>query len=404
VNLVFKRALLIILDGVGIGALPDADLYGDAGSNTLGNLARAVGGFDLSNLASLGLGNIAPLEGMPPAAEPLGAYGVMREASPGKDSTSGHWEMTGVQLKAPFPTYPDGFPPEVMQAFEKAIGRGTLGNYAASGTVIIQDLGDEHVRTGKPIVYTSADSVFQIAAHEDVIPVEELYDMCRKARKILAGKHAVGRVIARPFVGSSGNYTRTTRRKDFSLEPIDRTLLDLMSEAGYDVVTAGKVCYLFASRGVTESVKAPTNKDVTDSVISLLGGDQTGLLFANLVDFDMLWGHRNDVEGFYRGLREFDRRLPEIMSAMRDDDVLFITADHGNDPTTPSTDHSREQVPVLAYGAGVRPGVDLGVRASFADLGATIAENFGIALKAGKSFLSEIAASRGPVGESDNDG
>jgi phosphopentomutase len=391
VNPAFKRVVLIVLDGVGIGALPDADAYGDAGSNTLGNLARAVGGFDLPNLGALGLGNIAPLEGMPPAAEPLGAFGVMQETSPGKDSTSGHWEMTGVELARPFPTYPDGFPPEVMKAFEKAIGRGTLGNYAASGTVIIQDLGDEHVRTGKPIVYTSADSVFQIAAHEDVIPVDDLYDMCWKARNILKGKHAVGRVIARPFVGTSGKYTRTTRRKDFSLEPIDKTLLDLMSGAGYDVVTAGKVCYLFARRGVTESLKAPTNRDVTDSVIGLLGRDLNGLIFANLVDFDMLWGHRNDVEGFYGGLREFDGRLPEIMSAMREDDALFLTADHGNDPTTPSTDHSREQVPVLAYGGRVRPGVNIGVRKSFADLGATIAENFGIALKAGKSFLAEIA-------------
>ncbi len=394
-GLVFKRSLLIILDGVGIGALPDAASYGDEGSNTLGNLARAVGGLDLPNLAALGLGNIAPLEGMPPAPRPLGAYGVMHERSPGKDSTSGHWEMTGVVLDKPFPTYPDGFPPEVMQAFEKAIGRGTLGNYAASGTVIIQDLGDEHVRTGKPIVYTSADSVFQIAAHEEVIPVEDLYEMCRKARKILTGRHAVGRVIARPFVGTSGEYTRTTRRKDFSLEPPDKTLLDLMSEAGLDVVTVGKVCYLFANRGVTRSLKAPTNKDVMDSVIGLLAEDGAGLVFANLVDFDMLWGHRNDVEGFYGGLREFDRRLPEIMSAMGEEDVLFITADHGNDPTTPSTDHSREQVPVLAWGAALRPGVDLGVRKSFADLGATMAENFGLELKAGESFLGEIASTGG---------
>lgn len=389
-SLVFKRVLLIVLDGVGIGALPDADLYGDSGSNTLGNLAHAVGGLDLPNLQRLGLGNIVALEGMRPVKRPLGAYGIMMETSPGKDSTSGHWEMTGLALDRPFPTYPDGFPAEVMEAFEKAIGRGTLGNYPASGTTIIQDLGDEHVATGKPIVYTSADSVFQIAAHEDVIPVADLYEMCWKARKILKGKHAVGRVIARPFVGKSGKYTRTTRRKDFSLEPVGKTLLDLMSDAGLDVVTAGKVCYLFAKRGVTQSIKAPTNKDVTDSVIALLGQDIEGLIFANLVDFDMLWGHRNDVEGFYGGLREFDRRLPEIMAAMRGDDALFITADHGNDPTTPSTDHSREQVPVLVYGDKVKPGVDLGVRASFADLGATIAENFGIVLKAGESFLREI--------------
>ena len=390
-NPAFKRVLLIILDGVGIGALPDAGLYGDQGSNTLGNLARAVGGFDLPNLRGLGLGNIIPLDGMPPVERPRASYGIMRERSPGKDSTSGHWEMTGIILKRPFPTYPDGFPAEVMEAFEKAIGRGTLGNYAASGTVIIQELGDEHVKTGKPIVYTSADSVFQIAAHEEVIPVEELYDMCLTARRILTGEHAVGRVIARPFVGKSGAYTRTTRRKDFSLEPVGKTLLDLMSEAGLDVVTAGKVCYLFAKRGVTESLRAPTNADVMDSVVSLLGRDDLkGLIFANLVDFDMLWGHRNDVEGFYGGLREFDRGLPRILSAMRQNDALFITADHGNDPTTPSTDHSREQVPVLVYGSKVKPGVDLGTRESFSDLGATIAENFGIDLGAGKSFLGEI--------------
>jgi phosphopentomutase len=389
-SLVFKRVLLIVLDGVGIGALPDADLYGDSGSNTLGNMANAVGGLDLPNLEKLGLGNIAPLKGVEPAKQPLGAYGIMKEISPGKDSTSGHWEMMGVVLDGPFPTYPEGFPPEVMEAFEKAIGRGTLGNYPASGTTIIRDLGDEHVATGKPIVYTSADSVFQIAAHEDVIPVADLYEMCWKARKILTGRHAVGRVIARPFVGRSGNYTRTTRRKDFSLEPIDKTLLDLMSAAGLDVVTAGKVCYLFAKRGITESLKAPTNKDVTDSIITLLGRDIEGLVFANLVDFDMLWGHRNDIEGFYGGLTEFDRRLAEILAAMRGEDALFITADHGNDPTTPSTDHSREQVPVLVYGERVKPGVDLGVRASFADLGATIAENFGIGLKAGRSFLGKI--------------
>jgi len=384
------KALIIVLDGVGIGALPDADKYGDEGSNTLGNLAAAVGGLALPNLARLGLGNIAPLAGVSPQAQPTGNFGKMAEASPGKDSTSGHWEMMGLVLEEPFPTYPHGFPRAVVAAFEQAIGRGTLGNIAASGTEIIKQLGDEHVKTGKPIIYTSADSVFQIAAHEDVIPLDGLYHICRLAREILSGPHAVGRVIARPFTGSSGNYVRTPHRKDFSLCPPGATLVDLLAAKGLKTVSVGKVDYLFAKRGFTESVHAPTNADIIARVIEQGARTIDGLVFANLVDFDMLWGHRNDVEGFRRGLEEFDRGLPAIMAALCPRDVLVLTADHGNDPTTPSTDHSREHVPLVVYGKGLRQGIDLGRRETFADLGATVAEMFGIALGAGASFLKDV--------------
>jgi len=388
---VSRKALIVVLDGVGIGALPDAANYGDQGSNTLGNLAEAVGGLTLPNLERLGLGNIAPLKGVTPQASPVANFGKMSEASPGKDSTSGHWEMMGLILEKPFPTYPHGFPDDVVGAFERAIGRGTLGNFAASGTEIIKQLGDEHVRTGKPIIYTSADSVFQIAAHEDVIPPDELYHMCRLAREILTGPNAVGRVIARPFVGSSGNYVRTPRRKDFSLCPPHDTLVDLLAAKGFATISVGKVDYLFAKRGFTESVHAPTNADIIARVIEQGARPVDGLVFANLVDFDMLWGHRNDIEGFKGGLEEFDRRLPEIMAALGPRDVLIVTADHGNDPTTPSTDHSREHVPLLVYGKGLKQGINLGRRDTFADIGSTIGEMFGIALGAGTSFLKEIS-------------
>jgi phosphopentomutase len=389
-----RKALIVVLDGVGIGALPDAALYGDEGSNTLGNLATAVGGLDLPNLQRFGLGNIAEIKGIAPAASPLANYGRMAEASPGKDSTSGHWEMAGLVLERPFPTYPRGFPPEVMRAFEKAIGRGTLGNVAASGTEIIKRLGDEHVRTGKPIVYTSADSVFQIAAHEEVIGLEELYRICGIARGLLTGPHAVGRVIARPFLGPSGGYYRTPHRTDFSICPPRETLVDLLSARGLVTKSIGKVDYLFAKRGFTDGVHAASNAEVieqlvTDAAAPVAGG--AGLVFANLVDFDMLWGHRNDVEGFRRGLEEFDRGLPRILDGLGPDNLLAITADHGNDPTTPSTDHSREHVPLLVYGKTLRQGVDLGLRKTFADLGATIGEMFGVRTETGTSFLSEIS-------------
>jgi phosphopentomutase len=385
------KVVLIILDGVGIGALPDARDYGDEGSNTLGNLARVSGGLDLPNLQRAGLGNIAPLEGIAPRSDSTANFGKMAEASPGKDSTSGHWEIAGLILDKPFPTYPDGFPPEVIQPFEKAIGRGILGNKAASGTEIIKELGDEHVRTGKPIVYTSADSVFQIAAHVDVIPLEELYRISRIARDQLTGKHAVGRVIARPFEGPSGGFTRTPDRKDFSLCPPGPTLMDELMAKGFKTVSIGKVDHLFAKRGFTDMIHTRSNAEVIERTIEQAGRDISGLVFANLVDFDMLWGHRNNPEGFRKGLEEFDRALPRIMAPLGADDVLVITADHGNDPTTPSTDHSREYVPLLVYGKSLRSGVDLGTRSTFADLGATIGEIFGTPTSHGKSFLKEIS-------------
>jgi len=386
-----RKALIIVLDGVGIGALPDANQYGDEGSNTLANLAEAVGGLALPNLERLGLGNIAPIEGVAAQARPAGNYGKMAEASPGKDSTSGHWEMMGLVLEKPFPTYPHGFPPEVIGRFERAIGRGVIGNFAASGTEIIKQLGDEHVATGKLIVYTSADSVFQVAAHESVIPVDDLYRICKIARDILTGDHAVGRVIARPFTGPSGGYVRTPRRKDFSLCPPRETLLDQMAAGGLATISVGKVDYLFAKQGFTEAIHAPSNADIIARTADQAARRVDGLVFANLVDFDMLWGHRNDVEGFRRGLEEFDRGLPTIMAALGEADMLAVTADHGNDPTTPSTDHSREHVPLLVYGKSLRQGVSLGLRASFADLGATVGEMFGIAPAAGRSFLKEVS-------------
>jgi phosphopentomutase len=384
------KVLLIILDGVGIGALPDAAEYGDEGSNTLGNLMHVEGGFSLPNLQRAGLGNIAPLEGIPPHKAPLANFGMMAEASPGKDSTTGHWEIAGLILDRPFPTFPHGFPPEVIEPFERAIGRKILGNKAASGTEIIKELGDEHVRTGKPIVYTSADSVFQIAAHVDVIPLEELYRMSKVARDQLTGKYAVGRVIARPFTGASGAYTRTPDRKDFSLCPPGDTLLDKLKKRGLKTVSVGKVDHIFAKRGFTDMVHTRSNSEVIARTIEQAGRDVEGLVFANLVDFDMLWGHRNDVDGFRRGLEEFDRALPGIMEPLGPDDILAITADHGNDPTTPSTDHSREYVPLLVYGKNLKHGVDLGVRRTFADLGATIGEVFGVDTEHGMGFLKEI--------------
>jgi phosphopentomutase len=386
-----RKAVIIVLDGVGIGALPDAEQYGDQGSNTLANLAAATGGFHLPNLERMGLGNIAPIEGLRPQAAPQANYGKMAEASPGKDSTSGHWEMAGLILEKPFPTYPHGFPRDVMEAFEKAIGRGTLGNFAASGTEIIKQLGDEHVRTGKPIVYTSADSVFQVAAHQEVIPLEDLYHMCRLARGILTGDHAVGRVIARPFLGTSGNYYRTPHRKDFSVCPPRGTILDLLVARGLATVSIGKVDYLFAKRGFTQGIHTASNAEAIEAIVTQAGRPFGGLVFSNLVDFDMLWGHRNDVEGFRRGLEEFDRELVRIIEALGPDDLVAITADHGNDPTTASTDHSREYVPLLVYGKSLKQGVNLGVRKTFADLGATIGDMLGVEIEAGQSFLPEIS-------------
>ncbi|MBC7224248.1 MAG: phosphopentomutase [Anaerolineae bacterium] len=386
-----RRAILIVLDSVGVGNAPDAAAYGDEGSNTLANTARAVGGLHLPNLGRMGLGNLTEVLGVPPEPQPLGAFGRMQEASAGKDTTTGHWEIAGIISTRPLPTYPHGFPPEIIQEFERRIGRKVLGNYPASGTVIIEELGPEHLRTGRPIVYTSADSVFQIAAHEEVIPVEELYRMCQIARELLTGEHAVGRVIARPFVGEPGRFVRTDRRKDFSLEPPAPTLLDHLQEAGQPVWAVGKIYDIFAGRGITESVHIHDNMDGVDQTLAFMRRVDQGCIFTNLVDFDMLYGHRNNPRGYADALEAVDRRVPEVWDALREEDILFFTADHGNDPTTPSTDHSREMVPLLVVGPKVRPSVDLGIRPTFADLGQTVAEYLGAKpLQAGTSFLKEM--------------
>ena len=386
-----KRAILIVLDGVGAGANPDARAYGDAGASSLEHCAKAIGGLSLPNLGSIGLGNITPIEGTPPTAEARGAYGRMAEKAAGKDSTTGHWEMTGVVLQKPLPTYPHGFPPDVVEAFEKAIGRKVIGNKAASGTEIIQELGEEHVRTGRPIIYTSADSVFQVAAHQEVIPLPELYHMCEIARSLLTGEHAVGRVIARPFVGTPGAFSRTEHRRDFSLSPLGTTLLDLLKDNGKDVIGIGKIEDLFAGRGLTQRDHTETNRDGMAATLHWLERDFTGLLFVNLVEFDMLWGHRRDSEGYARALRDVDGWFAQVQRAMRPEDAIFFTADHGVDPTYRGTDHTREQVPLLVYGTPVRAGVNLGVRSTFADLGQTLAQAFAVGpLAAGTSFAYDI--------------
>lgn len=386
-----RRVILIVLDSVGCGDAPDAENYGDEGSNTLANTAQAVGGLKLPNLEQLGLGNITSIAGVPPEDAPKGAYGRLTEVSAGKDTTTGHWELMGLSLSRPLPTYPDGFPNELMAEFERRIGREALGNYPASGTVIIQELGEEHMRTGKPIVYTSADSVFQVAAHEEIIPVEELYHICQVARDLLTGEHAVGRVIARPFVGEAGSFTRTERRKDFSLAPPQDTLLDVLKAAGYEVMGVGKIEDIFVHQGLTQSNHTLNNREGVDAVLDFMASPAQGLIFANLVDFDMLYGHRNNPRGFADALEAFDARMPEIVSALGDGDVLMITADHGNDPTTPSTDHSRERVPILVTGARVGQNVNLGTRRSFADVAATIAELLNVDwVGAGESFAASI--------------
>ena len=386
------RVTVIVLDGVGVGALPDAADYGDEGSDSVGNTSRAVGGLSLPNMGRLGLGNVTDTVGVPPERNALGAYGRMAEVSVGKDSTTGHWELTGVVSPNPLPTYPDGFPKDLIEEYERRIGRKTLGNVAISGTVIIDQLGEEHVRTGSPIVYTSADSVFQVAAHEEIIPLDELYRICTIAREMLTGEHAVGRVIARPFDGQPGSFTRTPDRRDFSLQPPEPTLLDRLVEAGQEVIGVGKVDDLFAKQGLTVCHHTVDNMVAAEKVINLLGSDQKGMILANLIEFDMLFGHRNNPQAYAAALEAFDAQLPRIMDAMGPGDVLFIVADHGNDPTTPSTDHSREYVPLLVYGQSVRGGVNLGTRESFADVGATIAELLRIEpLRHGTSFAGEIS-------------
>jgi phosphopentomutase len=384
-----RRAAIIVLDGLGTGPAHDTDLYGDTGSNTLGNVARAVGGLTLPRFEALGLGLCAAIEGVRPAPAPEAAHGICEPASPGKDSTTGHWEICGLILEAPFPTYPTGFPTTLIDEFARRTGRGVLGNKAASGTAVLDEYGAEHCLTGSWIVYTSADSVFQVAAHESKVPLEELYGACAIAREILQGKHGVSRVIARPFVGEPGAWKRTPNRRDFSLPPPGPTLLDRLVERGIPRVGVGKVDDLFARRGIT-SVHTATNAEAYAMIEGALSAMRRGLLLANVIEFDQTWGHRNDVLGFHAGLRELDRALPRVLEQVRQEDLVIFTADHGNDPTTPSTDHSREIVPLLAFGPKVRP-VDLGRRGTFADIGQTVAEFLEVpALPAGTSFLSEV--------------
>jgi phosphopentomutase len=385
-----NRVILIVLDSVGVGELPDARAYGDTGSDTLGNISRQ---FPLSipHLRALGLSRVASINAVGADPEPAGAYGRMAEASPGKDSVTGHWELMGLVLDRPFPVFPDGFPASVIAEFERRIGRGILANKAASGTVIIDELGAEHMRTGRPIVYTSADSVFQIAAHEEVVPLVDLYRWCEIAFELVGVGLGVGRVIARPFIGASGAFQRTANRRDFALTPFGSTLLDRIKEAGLPVIAIGKIEDLFAGRGMTSAVHTSSDDHGMDEVLRAMRTTRRGLIFTNLVDFDTQYGHRNDPAGYAANLERFDVRLGELLPQLAPGDLLVVTADHGNDPTTPSTDHAREHVPVLLTGAGVRPGVNLGTRSSFSDLGQTLAELFKVApLAHGTSFLAEV--------------
>ncbi len=380
-----------MLDSVGIGDAPDAGEFGDAGSDTLGNLARAVGGLTLPDLAALGLGNIHRIDGVPPASEPLASFGRMTEQAAGKDTLTGHWEMMGIIRERPFPTYPDGFPDELIERFERETGRPVIGNRPASGTVIIEELIDEHLETGALIVYTSADSVFQVAAHTDIVPLDELYEDCRIAREMLTGEHEVARVIARPFVGEPGSLRRTDERRDFALPPPEPTALNLLQDAGVTVTAVGKIDDIFSGCGIDYVTHTHDNADGCRTIVNLLRSDREGLIFANLNDFDTKFGHRNNCEGYAQALMEFDAFVPELLDALGRRDVLVLTADHGTDPTTESTDHSRERVPLLVYGRALRSGVDLGTRETYADLGATICELYGAAVPdAGESFAAEI--------------
>lgn len=385
------KVILIVLDSVGVGALPDAADYGDEGANTLKNISQVLSGLHLPNLGSMGLGNLTEIKGVKPEKDTLGAYGIMAEKSKGKDTTTGHWEMMGILTTDPFPTFPEGFPQELIQEFEKRIGTKTLGNEVASGTEIIERLGQEHLKTGYPIIYTSADSVFQIAAHEEVVPLERLYEMCKIARNLLVGPYKVGRVIARPFIGKPGNFTRTANRQDYSIKPPQKTLLDVLKENKKQVISVGKIYDIFAGCGITSSYPTRSNQDGIDKTIQAFQELRDGLLFTNLVDFDSKYGHRNNPSGYAQALEEFDERLPEIWALLDEDTILIITADHGCDPTTPSTDHSREYVPLLVMGDKVKKSYDLKVRESFGDVGATIAEFLGVDFSGyGESFWQLI--------------
>lgn len=385
----FRRVIWIVLDSVGIGAMPDAADYGDQASDTLGNIAR-LRGLKLPNLARLGLGNIKPVTGIPPAARPEGSFGRCALASPGKDTTTGHWEMVGIHLTHPFPLYPQGFPAEILTELERRIGRHSIGNKAASGTEIIEELGEEHIASGSPIVYTSADSVFQVAAHEQVIPLPELYRICQTAREILRGPHEVGRVIARPFVGTPGNFTRTPNRHDYAVPPPVGMLLDQLENRNVTVHAIGKISDVFLGRGIRRSDNTKNNSDGMTKTLHALEETTEGLIFVNLVDFDQQYGHRNDVEGYGAALEQFDAWVPELGRLLGPEDLAIFTADHGCDPTTASTDHSREYVPLVVHGPKVRAGVNLGLRTTLSDIGQTVAANFGAHLVKGVSFLPEI--------------
>ena len=387
-----NRVIWIVLDGVGIGELPDANEYGDVGSNTLSNISKAVGGLKLQNLVSLGLGNIKGVEYIDKMDNPIGCYGKLGEISKGKDTTTGHWEMIGIPSLKAFPTYPNGFPNDIVEKFLKEIGKSRiLGNCTASGTKIIEELGEEHINTGNPIVYTSADSVFQIACHEDLVPIEKLYEYCEVARKILVGEHGVARVIARPFKGDVGEFYRTANRRDFSIKPPKDNLLIRMENKGLTTIGIGKIEDIFTGEGITKAIHTSDNMDGIDKTLESMEEDDVHLIFTNLVDFDSKWGHRNDYMGFAQGLEEFDIRLEEILKKMKKEDLLIITADHGCDPTTPSTDHSREYVPLIVYGKNLKSNVDLGIGTSFANIGQTISEIFNLEkLSIGDSFLDQI--------------
>lgn len=385
-----NRIVLLVLDSVGIGELPDARDYHDEGSNTLSHVIKAVGGLDLPNLEALGIGLIEGVEGLKKVEKATASFGRMAEASKGKDTATGHWEMAGLILDKPLPTYPHGFPKEIMESFKKETGLDYLGNKAASGTEIIKELGEEHIKTGKPIVYTSADSVFQIATHEEIIPVERLYEICKIVRRIVDPYH-IGRVIARPFIGDSGSFKRTERRKDFSIAPTDETVLDRIKSKDFPVIGIGKIGDIYGHRGLTNEVHTKDNMDGIDKTIDAIKRTVKGLIFTNLVDFDMLYGHRNDAIGYAEALKQVDSRIPEIIEQLNNRDMFIITADHGCDPTTTSTDHSREYVPLLVYGKEIKPGINLGTRKSFADIGQTIAEIFNVGkMLNGQSFLNSI--------------
>lgn len=386
-----KRVIIIVLDSVGIGEMKDAIKFGDVGSNTLGNIAKKHGGLNLPNLEKLGLGKIAPIEGVRGDIKSAGSYGKASEKSIGKDTVTGHWEIAGVILDKPLLTYPNGFPKEIMDEFEKRIGRKTIGNIVASGTEIIKELGEEHMRTGYPIIYTSADSVFQIAAHEDVISIEELYKMCETAREMLQGDWTVGRVIARPFIGEANNFVRTSNRHDYALDPFNKTMLQYIEENDMQVMCVGKINDIYNGIGVTDTVKIKNNMDGVDKTLEFMDKGKNGLLFVNYVDFDMLYGHRNDSLGYKNALEEVDGRLPEILNKLREDDILIITADHGCDPTTESTNHSREYIPLLITGKNIKEDNNIGIRNQFSDIAKTTLEYLGIENDIyGESFLQDI--------------